>query len=94
MFYLTHYEEYPIYEPAEGGYYYAGNRAQEFYRLNSMKQVKRKLAKMKKDLEEDGFIVSEELDAAWRFSKYIGEGESWVVEKVYGSQNEGWHPYE
>ena len=24
MWYLTYYEEYPIYEPAEGGYYYAG----------------------------------------------------------------------
>ena len=23
-FYITMYEEYPIYEPAEGGYYYAG----------------------------------------------------------------------
>lgn len=93
MLYLTHYKEYPIYYREEGGYYVAGNEAQEFYRLNSMKQVKRKLAKMKKDLEEDGFIVSEDFDGAWLFSKYIGEGESWVVEKVYGSQNESWKPY-
>ena len=26
MYYVTYYEEYPIYEPAEGGYYYAGSR--------------------------------------------------------------------
>lgn len=26
MRYISHYEEYPIYEPAEGGYYYAGNQ--------------------------------------------------------------------
>lgn len=25
-FYVSMYEEYPIYEPAEGGYYYAGRR--------------------------------------------------------------------
>ena len=27
MYYLTYYEEYPIYEPAEGGYYYSGCNA-------------------------------------------------------------------
>ena len=26
MRYISHYEEYPIYEPAEGGYYYQGNQ--------------------------------------------------------------------
>ena len=26
MYYVTYYEEYPIYEPAEGGYYYAGSQ--------------------------------------------------------------------
>ena len=26
MRYISHYEEYPIYEPAEGGYYYSGNQ--------------------------------------------------------------------
>lgn len=94
MVYLTHYVEYPIYEPAEGGYYYTGNEAQEFYRLNSVKQAKRKLAKMKKDLECEGFVVDEEYGRARLCSKYIGEGEQWVIEKVYGSENSGWHPYE
>ena len=56
MVYLTHYKEYPIYEPAEGGYYYAGNEANEYYRLNSIKQAKRKLAKMRKELEADGDV--------------------------------------
>ena len=37
MVYLTLYEEYPIYEPAEGGYYYAGRYPIEFHRLNSIK---------------------------------------------------------
>lgn len=35
MRYITHYEEYPIYEPAEGGYYYSGNKV-----VDSEKNVK------------------------------------------------------
>ena len=30
-FYLQMYDEYPIYEPAEGGYYYAGTTARDTY---------------------------------------------------------------
>lgn len=30
-FFLQLYDEYPIYEPAEGGYYYAGTRARDMY---------------------------------------------------------------
>lgn len=92
MVYLTHYSEYPIYEPAEGGYYYAGRQADSFYRLNSVKQAKRKLFKAKKELEAEGFVVYE--DGAYRSDKYIGNGEEWLIEKVYGSHNEGWRPYE
>ena len=35
MRYISHYEEYPIYEPAEGGYYYPGNQlvAMELYNV-------------------------------------------------------------
>jgi hypothetical protein len=92
MVYLTHYCEYPIYEPAEGGYYYSGREAYEYYRLNSVKQAKRKLAKMKAELEAEGFIVDE--DRADLYSKYIGEGESWRIEKVYGSRNSGKQIYQ
>lgn len=92
MVYLTHYAEYPIYEPAEGGYYYAGNEAYEYYRLNSEKQAKRKLAKMSKELEEEGFIVYEDEAILW--SRYIGEDESWRIEKKYGSHNSGKQIYQ
>lgn len=92
MVYLTHYEEYPIYEPAEGGYYYAGNQAIEYRRLNSMKQAKRIFAKMQKELEADGFIVYE--NRAFLPSKYIGEGESWRIEKVLGSHESGKQIYQ
>ena len=92
MVYLTHYTEYPIYEPAEGGYYYAGIEANEYYRLNSVKQAKRKLAKMQKELESEDFEVFE--DRAYMYIKYIDESESWIIEKVYGSQESGRQIYQ
>lgn len=93
MVYLTHYQEYPIYEPAEGGYYYyAGIEAFEYYRLASEKQAKRKLAKMKAELEEEGFIIYD--DKAILPGEYIGEGERWVIERKYGSHNQGKQIYQ
>ena len=91
MVYLTHYTEYPIYEHAEGGYYYAGNQAVEYYRLNSEKQAKRKLAKLKKELEKQGFKVYD--DRAFLYSKYIGDCEEWRIEKILGSDECGRRPY-
>ena len=92
MVYLTHYTEYPIYEPAEGGYDYAGREANEYYRLNSVKQAKRKLAKMRKELEAEGFEVFE--DQSYMCSKYIGASELWIIEKVYGSHESGRQIYQ
>ena len=92
MVYLTLYEEYPIYEPAEGGYYYAGRQATDYFRLNSVKQAKRKLQKHRKELEQDGFVICD--GYAFLRSKYIGEGAEWLIEKVYGSHESGRKPYE
>lgn len=39
MYYLTYYEEYPIYEPAEGGYYYSGCNAVEWAYDENMDDV-------------------------------------------------------
>lgn len=94
MVYLTHYSEYPIYHPEEGGYYQAGRQADVFYRLNSVKQAKRKLLKAKKELEADGFVIYNDGESAYRRDKYIGNGEEWLIEKIYASHNEGWRPYE
>lgn len=91
MVYLTHYAEYPIYYPEEGGFYVAGNEVVEYYRLNSEKQAIRKLAKLKKELEEQGFEVYE--DRAFLYSKYIGDCEEWVIEKKLGSDERGKTPY-
>ena len=51
MVYLTHYTEYPIYEPAEGGYYYTGRQAGSFYRLNSVNRQNVNLKNFKKNLK-------------------------------------------
>lgn len=92
MVYLTHYCEYPIYEPAEGGYYYSGKEAYESFTFLTKWGAKRHLAKMKANLEEEGFITYK--DHAYLPSKYIGGCESWVIERTYGSKNRGKQVYQ
>lgn len=109
MRYLTHYEEYPIYEPAEGGYYYAGNYVVETERL-SKRQAKKKLKALFKELEKESELLASTAsewgcrpDYAWamhpdgnkveKYHKYIGAGESYVIERNYGSERKGRVPY-
>ena len=92
MVYLTHYQQYPLYEPAEGGYYYAGNEAFESFTFLTKWGAKRQLAKMRAELEADDFTVYD--DKAILSSKYIGEGESWEIERKYGSHNRGKQIYQ
>lgn len=116
MRYISHYEEYPIYEPAEGGYYYAGNQLVESER-KSKRACKKNLLEIweecKKDNEERGFrednvddwdtIRRNTGEYPWRFnrkynriyrgSRYIGEGESFIIERHQGSEESGWQPY-
>ena len=58
MRYLSYYQEYPIFEPAEGGYYYAGNQVVESERM-SKRKCRREFEKIwkecQKENEEDGF---------------------------------------
>lgn len=100
MRYLTHYEEYPIYESAEGGYYYSGNQVVETERLSKRKaksEIKRLWCEAKeenKDLpEREQWRISNDGNKIWRSSRYIGEGESYVIERHKGSEVRGWHPY-
>ena len=95
---ISHYEEYPIYEPAEGGYYYAGNQLIES-ELKSKRQCR-------KDFEAIWVECMKENESGipypWvrvndnyirRSSQYIGEGESIVIEKKSGSYEKGYKPY-
>lgn len=102
MVYLSHYEEYPIYEPAEGGYYYAGAELTFSTKL-SLRQAKRDLKAMATELLEQGYTESsnwhpktDNMLPGKRYSlhsKYIGEGDFWVIERKSGSFTKGYEPY-
>lgn len=116
MRYITHYEEYPIYEPAEGGYYYSGNQVVGSEKM-SKRACKKNLLEIweecKKDNVERGFrednteewnqIINRTHEYPWYFNKernyiykrsyYIGEGESYVIERKQGSMERGYEPY-
>ena len=115
MRYLTHYEEYPIFEPAEGGYYYAGNQVTESERM-SKRACKKALARLweeakAENLAEFGEEIPKGTDShgnriyPWirlitpqgvriiKRSRYIGDGESFVIEKRCGSEERGYVPY-
>ena len=58
MRYLSYYEEYPIYEPAEGGYYYTGNQLIKTERKSKRQcriEFERIWQDCKKKNEENGF---------------------------------------
>lgn len=107
MVYLTHYELYPIFEPAEGGYYYEGCSVVQSIKL-SKNQAKRRFKRLCEEYKKDerepwhddryGLHISnlsnsECIHVLRCTSKYIGDGEMWVIEKYSGSQTSGWHPY-
>jgi hypothetical protein len=104
MVYLTHYVDYPIYEPAEGGYYYSGREVAETERL-SLRQAKRKLKQITEEAMKEtpcdwklmtnhrryGYLNPGK--ALIRDSEYIGEGERYVIERTQGSLTTGRTPY-
>lgn len=47
MFYVSYITEYPIYEPSEGGYYYAGEQVQECKAFSSWKKANKYFQRMK-----------------------------------------------
>lgn len=71
MRYLTHYHEYPIWEPAEGGYYYAGNDVMESTR-KSKRQCKKDFEEIWRQCllenEENGFIEGADWDEVLRMN--------------------------
>lgn len=108
MWYLTYYEEYPIYEPAEGGYYYAGVSEEYRYEFSTLNAALEAVPELAEELmlDADGLdyiewlwtrlsIAGRAYVAAYR-DKYIGEDRYLVLEipsKVGGLEC-GWHPYE
>ena len=105
-YYLTYYEEYPIYEPAEGGYYYAGRSAEEWAYDENLSEILNYISEFadKHDVEicrDINNIV--EIFKKWgavvvaiKHSKYIGESRFIRLENESEFKGEecGWHPYE
>ena len=105
MFYVSYITEYPIYEPAEGGYYYAGETVQQCAAFPSWKKANRAYQALKREFEaeyqyEYGRIESFACGGCGKYvnpatffhSKYIGEGARVEITRTK-PHDVGWHPY-
>lgn len=91
MVYLSYYEEYPIYEPAEGGYYYSGLELVESERL-SKRQAKKLFDEKAKEKMNDGnwMRCNPKFGRSMIMkSKYIGEGACFCIERRQGMHERG-----
>lgn len=107
MYYVSYIEEYPIYEPAEGGYYYAGERVVWCMPYLNWKKANRAYQKCRKEfIDEYGWpdperVISVPAGGCGRWinpetcysSRYIGEGARLQITR-HKPENRGWHPYE
>lgn len=93
-FYVTYYQEYPIYEPAEGGYYYPGRNAIYSKGFNTKEEAEAHVEELKNEDGEGGW--EKYSDGYIREGKYVGDAEEIVIEtrKTYLSQEKGWEPYQ
>lgn len=109
-YYITYYEAYPIYEPAEGGYYYEGINAVEWAywdEENNFDEVFNHIG----ELAEKYDLKNLNVDKKWAYdmvneygnimvaidrSKYIGDNRYLYLENetAFKSEECGWHPYE
>lgn len=96
MVWLSEYREYPIYESAEGGYYYEGLELVQTERL-SKRAAKKKFDQLAIELIKE----SENDDYPWNMSdikygrhifkgsKYIGDGAYICIERKKGMYEKG-----
>lgn len=99
MYYVTYYEEYPIYEPAEGGYYYDGSQNVLVREFKSWRKARQFFNKAAKQFVEDfsydnpccryGFPNS----YAEVRSRYIGNDYGIVLTSKKPLEEHGWEPY-
>lgn len=100
MYYVTFYCEYPIYEPAEGGYYYTGIQVESSHKCQTWRKAKQTLRRLYKEYVGDGNVNEPgwfENDSKQHFGwhgKYIGEGWYVKLERSQGEDICSWHPYE
>lgn len=101
MYYVTEYEQYPIYEPAEGGYYYTGTTLCHHIKTTSLKKARKLLKRLARNFfDSEGRLDNETEDYInsasnhiYLSSNHIGEGMEWHIETRLGKHEHGWHPY-
>lgn len=103
--FVTLYVEYPIWEPAEGGYYYAGESVGGNPKKVKAGKGKREIAKLYRQIQEDikdgcyrktaRAWISDDGRECGVYTEYIGEGFRYVLESKnhVGRQCHGWQPY-
>lgn len=92
-YYVTFSEYYPIYEPAEGGYYYEGKKKVLEREYSTFKKAKRKMKKLWNCCKDDtGFWSCPDKLLFGQSNKYIGDG--YICEMTRKPVKEhGWEPY-
>ncbi len=87
--FISHYEKYPIYEPAEGGYYYEGWELTEYAEV-SEKDAQSELDELFEDIQKEygeGYVRLN--DRIEFYGKHIGEGDVCIIESVLGENTQG-----
>ena len=105
MFYVSYITEYPIYEPAEGGYYYAGENVEKCIAFSSWKKANKLFQKWRKEFKEmhddeperihdadHGGVGKYVNPAVYYHARYIGDGEYIQITRKE-PQGKGWTPY-
>lgn len=90
VYYVALYKAYPIYEPAEGGYYYEGLELVGSNQFLSKQDARRALRDY---ASRNGFNVSKDGLSAYKSGRLIGESEEIYVERRVGSHEKGRIPY-
>ena len=97
--FITTYERYPIYEPAEGGYYYSGNQMVESRSFSCHRKAKQYINKLYRQAIKEGekeskyWYQSKDNLSFGVGSKYIGEGWFVRLERKQGQEERGYTPY-
>jgi len=105
MFYVSYITEYPIYEPAEGGYYYAGTQIQECREFSSWKKANKCYQEWRRWFLEEHDWHKERVHecvsggcgkycnpSVYYNSRYIGEGERVTLTREKPVER-GYEPY-
>ena len=90
VYYVALYKAYPIYEPAEGGYYYEGLELVGSNQFLSKQDARRALRDY---ASRNGFNIAKNGLSAYKRGRLIGESEEIYVERRVGSHEKGRVPY-